>query len=61
MAHSLYSVAVGVQHEGSEVVRMILRPQAWLSIVAPTAKEGGRVKCSHSVPIWSAEAEVHTA
>lgn len=42
MAHSFYPVAVRVQHEGREVVGMILRAKPCFAIAVPLAKEGGR-------------------
>ena len=59
MADRLYPMAVRIQHEGREVIGMILRAQARLPIALPTAKKGGRVKCSNCRAVGSTEAKVH--
>ena len=44
MADGLDIVAVGVEHEGAVVIRVIMRAQSWRSVVLPARGDRGRVK-----------------
>ena len=36
MAYCLDAMAVGIQHEGAVIMRVIIWPQPWFAIVSPT-------------------------
>ena len=61
MADGLHPVAVGIEHEGSEVVGVILWPKTWLAVALAAGMKGRRVKCLNRRAIGRAEAEVHAA
>ncbi len=44
MTHRLDIVAVGIEYEGTIVVRVVMRPQAWRAIVLATGGNGGVVE-----------------
>jgi len=59
MTDDLYPVAIGIEHEGSKVIGMILRPQTRLTIISAARAKGGRVKGSNRRAIGRTEAYVH--
>ena len=59
MTDSLYPVAVGIEHEGGEVVGVILWPKARLTVAVAAGMKGRRVKGLDRRAIGRAEAEVH--
>lgn len=59
MGHSLYPMTVRIQHEGCEVVAMILRANPRLTMALPTAKKSDRVEFLNCRAIGRTEAHVH--
>ena len=56
MADGLYPVAVGIEHEGGEVVGVILWPKTWLTVALAARVNGRPVKCLDRRAIGRAEA-----
>ena len=56
MADDLHPVPVGIEHEGGEVVEVILRPQTWLAFALAAGMKGGSVKRLNRRAIGRAEA-----
>jgi hypothetical protein len=61
MTDGLYVVAVRIAHEGSEVVRVVLGPQAWLVKYLSTASDRGIEKRSYRRAIGCGERDMGLA
>jgi len=59
VADGLDAMAVGVENEGSEIVRVVQRPKARRAVVAAARRQRGAVKGVHRGPVGRAEAHMH--
>ena len=58
MANDLDVVAVAIEDEGAVIVRMILRPQSWPSVVASARGYCGIIERFHGGAIWCGKSNV---
>ena len=58
MAYCLDAMAVGIQHEGAVIMRVIIWPQPWFAIVSPTIGKRRQVEGVDRCAVWSSEAKM---
>jgi hypothetical protein len=56
--HGLNVVPVRIECVGSVIVGVVLRPEAWRSVIASASSEGGGVKGIDDGAAWGSEGDV---